>query len=128
MPIICSSFTLSVRVMVALRVCGLASVPICSSPCTMIHSVDSSRSALSAKLSLPLIVRLAKAGGLTSRITSLPLGISTLAPATGTFLSGQVARSDHFVAATADTLKSASAGTSIAGSNERYIFVMESTP
>ena len=43
-PLISSSLTLSVRVMVALRVWGLASVPISSSPCTMIHSVVSSRS------------------------------------------------------------------------------------
>jgi hypothetical protein len=57
MPITCSPFTLSVRVMVALRVWGLASVPISSSPCTMIHSVASSRSALSEKLSLPMMVR-----------------------------------------------------------------------
>ncbi len=62
-PLISSSLTLSVRVMVALCVWGLASVPISSSPCTMIHSVVSSRSLLSAKLSLPLIVKPCSAGG-----------------------------------------------------------------
>ena len=98
MPIISSSLTLLVRVMVALRVWGLASVPMASSPCSMIHSVVSSRSALLAKLSLPLIVRPPSAGGLTSRITSLPLAMVTLSPAAGTFRFGQVAGSDQRVA------------------------------
>ena len=71
MPPMSSSLTLLVRVMVALRVWGLASVPISSSPCNRIHSVVSSRSALFAKLSLPSIVRLPSAGGLTSRSTFL---------------------------------------------------------
>ena len=53
-----SSVTLLVKVIVALRVWGRASVPISSSPCNMIHSVVSSRSLLLAKLSLPSIVRL----------------------------------------------------------------------
>ena len=74
MPPMSSSLTLLVRVMVALRVWGLASVPISSSPCNMIHSVVSSRSALLAKLSLPSIVRLPSAGGLTSRSTFLSRG------------------------------------------------------
>ena len=38
-------------------------VPISNSPCTMIHSVVSSRSLSSAKLSLPLIVKPCSAGG-----------------------------------------------------------------
>jgi hypothetical protein len=76
---------------VALRVWGLASVPISSSPCNMIHSVVSSRSALLAKLSLPSIVRLPSAGGLTSRSTYLSFAMVTLSPAAGTFRSGQVA-------------------------------------
>ena len=83
-PPISSSLTLLVRVMVALRVWGLASVPISSSPCNMIHSVVSSRSLLLAKLSLPSIVRLPSAGGLTSRTTSLPFSMVTVSPATGT--------------------------------------------
>jgi hypothetical protein len=95
MPIISSSFTVSVRVMVALRVCGLASVPIASSPWIMIHSVVSVRSALSAKVSLPLIVTPPSAGGVTSRITLLPASMTTLSPAAGTFLLGHVAGSDH---------------------------------
>ena len=98
MPIISSPFTLSVRVMVALCVKGLASVPISSSPCTMIHSVVSSRSFVSENASLPITVMPPSGGGLTSRMTDLPSGMVTLAPATGTFLSGQVARSDHRVA------------------------------
>ncbi len=76
-------------------------------------------SALSPKVSLPLMVMPLSAGGLTSRITSLPLAISTLSPAAGTFLLGQVAASDQRVAfagaaawTTADTLPSSSAGTS----------------
>jgi hypothetical protein len=55
MPPMSSPLMLLVRVMVAFRVWGLASVPISSSPCNRIHSVVSSRSALSAKLSLPSI-------------------------------------------------------------------------
>ena len=94
-PMMFSPLTLSVRVMVALRVCGMASVPMASSPWTMIHSVVSSRSALSAKLSLPLMVTPLSGGGLISSSTSLPAAISTLSPATGTLLSGQVAGSDH---------------------------------
>ena len=96
-PPISSSLTLLVKVIVALRVWGLASVPISSSPCNMIHSVVSSRSLLFAKLSLPSIVRLPSAGGLTSRTTSLPFAMVTLSPAAGTLLSGQVAGSDQFV-------------------------------
>ena len=82
-PPISSSLTLLVRVMVALRVWGLASVPISSSPCNMIHSVMSSRSALFAKLSLPSIVRPPSAGGLTSRTTSLPAGNGDLVACAG---------------------------------------------
>jgi hypothetical protein len=84
--------------MVALRVWGLASVPISSSPCKRIHSVVSSRSALSAKLSLPSIVRLASTGGLTSRSTLLSRAMVTLSPATGTLRFGQVSGLDQFVA------------------------------
>ena len=90
-----SSLTLSVRVMVAWRVCGLASVPISNSPCTMIHSVVSSRSLLSAKLSLPLIVKPCNSGGVTSRTTFMSLPMVTRASLPGTFLSGQVAGSDQ---------------------------------
>src|SRR6478735_8327390 len=134
MPIICSFLTLSVRVMVALCANGLASVPTSSSPCTMTHSVVSSRSDLSAKVSLPLMVRPPNAGGLTSRITSLPLAISTFSPATGTFLLGQVARSDQRVAlagcaaSTAATLPRSSAGTSNARKNGRICCLMSPTP
>ncbi|MDG2174664.1 MAG: hypothetical protein P8M72_00790 [Gammaproteobacteria bacterium] len=46
---------------------------------------------------MPLMVKPPNAGGLTSRITSLPLGISTLSPAAGTLFSGQVAGSDQRV-------------------------------
>jgi hypothetical protein len=46
------------------------------------------------------MVRPLKEGGLTSRITSLPPAISTVSPATGIFLLGQLAGSDHFVALT----------------------------
>src|SRR6478609_9142727 len=100
----------------------------------MIHSVFSSRSDLSAKLSLPLMVRPPSAGGLTSRITFLPVAISTFSPATGTFLFGQVARSDHFVAlasaawTTAHKLPSRTAGTSGKRRNERIFLLMTSTP
>src|SRR4029434_7530787 len=90
-PVMSSSLTLLVRVIVALRVWGLASVPTSSSPCNMIHSVVSSRSALLAKLSLPSIVRLPSAGGLTSRSTFLSFAMVTLSPAAATFRSGQVA-------------------------------------
>ena len=87
MPTMMSSpLTLSVRVMVALRVWGLASVPMANSPCSMIHSVVSSRSALLAKLSLPSMVRPPRAGGLTSSTTSLSLPMMTLSPAAGTLL------------------------------------------
>src|SRR5688572_10270230 len=135
-----SPFTLSVKVMVALRAWGLASVPICNSPCNMIHSVVSARSDLSAKVSLPLIVTPFRAGGLTSRITSLPLAISTLSPAAGTLLFGQVAGSDQFVALTDCALPSwvastaiapttRKAGTSDIGGYERFfLLLMTSTP
>jgi hypothetical protein len=92
-----SSLTLLMKVIVALRVWGLASVPISSSPCTMIHSVVSSRSAVLANASLPSMLNPASAGGLTSRTTSLPLSMVTLSPATGTLRSGQVAGLDQFV-------------------------------
>ena len=121
----------------ALRVWGLASVPMASSPCSMIHSVVSSRSALSAKVSLPSIVRPPSAGGLTSRITSLSLAMVTLSPATGTLLLGQVAGSDHFVAlagapafwawTTANTPPSRTAGTSDTRRTERFFLLMTST-
>src|SRR6516225_5851556 len=94
-PLISSSLILSMRVIVALRVWGLASVPISSSPCTITHSVDSSRSLLSAKLSLPLIVKLRSGGGETSRTTFISFSMVTTASLVGTFLSGQVAGSDQ---------------------------------
>ena len=93
--------TLSVRVMLALRVWGLASVPISSSPYTMIDSVVSSMSALSEKLSLPWIRKPPSDGGLTSRSTSLPLSMVTVSPARGTFPSGQVAGLDQSSGSTA---------------------------
>jgi len=96
MPAITSSFlTVLVRVIVALCVWGLASLPIASSPCNMIHSVVSSRSASFEKLSLPSIDSPSSAGGLTSRITSLSRPIVGLSPATGTLWFGQVAGSDQ---------------------------------
>src|ERR1044071_1104881 len=98
MPAITSSpLTLSVRVMVALWVWGLAWVPMANSPWSTIHSVVSSRSVLSEKLSLPSMERPLSAGGLTSSTTSLSLPMMTLSPATGTLLFGQVAGSDQFV-------------------------------
>jgi hypothetical protein len=53
MPLMFSSGTLSVSVIVALAVCGRACVPISSSPRSTIHSVVSSRSRSFEKLSLP---------------------------------------------------------------------------
>ena len=98
MPAMTSSFgTLLVKVMVALRVWGLASLPMASSPCSMIHSVVSSRSALFANVSLPSMDRPPSAGGLTSRTTFLSLPMVTLSPATGTLRFGQVSGSDQFV-------------------------------
>src|SRR6187399_3486970 len=100
----------------------------------MTHSVVSSTSALLGKLSLPLTVTPPSAGVLTSRITDLPLAISTFSPAAGTFLFGQVAGSDHFVAlasaawTTENTLPSRTAGTSENNSNERLFLLMTSTP
>ena len=85
----------------------------------MIHSVVSSRSRLSAKLSLPSIVRPRSAGGLTSRITSLPLAIVTSSPAAGTLSLGQVAGSDQFVALTDCALPSWVASTAIALTDEK---------
>ena len=41
------------------------------------------------------MVKPPSAGGLTSRITSLSLAMTTLSPAAGTLLSGQVAGSDQ---------------------------------
>src|SRR5688572_12101879 len=139
MPAMMSSpFTLSVRVMVALRVWGLASVPMASSPCSMIHSVVSSTSALSAKESLPSIVTPPSAGVLTSRITLLSLAMATLSPAAGTLLLGQVAGSDHLVSlagapafwawTTANTPPSRTAGTSDARKTERDRAPMAITP
>ena len=63
----------------------------------MIHSVVSSRSASSEKLSLPSIDRPSSGGGLTSSTTSLSLLIVGLSPATGTLWFGQVAGSDQRV-------------------------------
>ena len=98
---------------------GAFSVPISNSPCNMIHSVVSSRSALLAKLSLPSMVRPPRAGGLTSSTTSLSLPMMTLSPAAGTFLLGQVAGSDQFVALTDCVLTSWVARTAIALTTRR---------
>src|SRR6185369_569976 len=132
-----SSLKLSVRVMVAWCVWGLASVPISNSPCSMIHSVVSSRSLLSAKLSLPLIVKPWSAGGVTSRTTSMSLPIVTTASLPGTFLSGQVAASDQRFGLAVEGFccalravyppRTKTAGTSDTNRNERYLFVMGST-
>src|SRR5688500_3783024 len=136
MPTMTSSpLTLSVRVMVALRVWGLAAVPMANSPWSMIHSVVSSRSALLEKLSLPSMDRPPRAGGLTSSTTSLSLPMTTLSPAAGTFLFGQVAGSDQFVARTdcvltswvvrtAMALTTRRAGTSDKGRNERFFSLL----
>src|SRR5687768_12680398 len=133
-----SPFTLSVNVMAAVRAWGLASVPMASSPCSMIHSVVSSTSALSAKESLPSIVTPPSAGVLTSRITFLSLAMVTLSPAAGTLLLGQVAGSDHLVAlagapafwawTTANTPPSRTAGTSDARKTDRDRAPMAITP
>ena len=96
-PMTSSPLTVLVSVMVALCVWGLASLPMASSPCSMIHSVVSSRSALFENVSLPSIESPASAGGLTSRITSLSLPIVTLSPAAGTLRFGQVSGFDQFV-------------------------------
>jgi hypothetical protein len=61
----------------------------------MIHSVVSSRSALSAKVSLPSMDRPPSAGGLTSSTTFLSLPMTTFSPAAGTLRFGQVAGSDQ---------------------------------
>src|SRR6185503_13251247 len=131
MPAMTSSpVTLLVRVMVALRVWGLASLPMASSPCSMIHSVVSSRSVSLAKVSLPSIDNPPSAGGLTSRITSLSLPIVTLSPAIGTLRFGQVLGSDQFVGAACAIAHtpSRSAGTTDTRRNERLLLVMTSTP
>src|SRR5690606_21763131 len=104
------------------------------SPCSIIHSVVSSTSALLAKVSLPSIERPPSAGGLTSSITCLSFGMTTFSPAAGTFLLGQVAGSDHFEAgasaawATANTLPSRTAGSSEESTNERFFLRMTSVP
>ncbi len=103
-PLISSSLTLFVKVIVALRVWGDFSVPISNSPCNMIHSVVSSTSLLFAKLSLPLIVKPRSGGVLTSRTTSMPWLMVTRAPSAGTFLSAQVAESDQRPPLTAEEL------------------------
>ncbi len=103
MPAITSSpATVLVSVMMALRVWGLASLPMASSPCNMIHSVVSSRSALSAKLSVPSMERPPSAGGLTSSTTCRSLPMVTLSPATGTLRFGQLAGSDQLVGLAAE--------------------------
>src|SRR5690606_38254963 len=87
--------TLSVSVIVALRVCGRSSLPIASSPWSMIHSVISSRAASFENVSLPSMDRPPSAGGLTSRMTFLSFAMTTLSPAAGTLPFGQVAGSDQ---------------------------------
>src|SRR3984885_12346987 len=131
--------TFSVRVMVALRVCGLASVPISSSPYTLIDSVVSSMSALSEKLSLPSIRKPPSDGGLTSRSPSLPFSMVTVSPAPGTFPPGQVPGLDQrsclpacapcssTAATTPNALTSENAATSNAKRNERYCLLMSSS-
>src|SRR5690606_8123944 len=114
-----------------------ASVPIASSPCSMIHSVVSSRSALLAKVSLPSIDRPPRAGGLTSSTTDLSFAMTTFSPAAGTLRFGQVAGSDQRLAAAdpgcaastaAEKLTRETAGTSNDKSNGRNGFLMASTP
>src|SRR5687767_15473510 len=106
-----------------------------SSPCSMIHSVVSSRSALFEKVSLPSMDRPPSAGGLTSSTTFLSLPMMTLSPAAGTFLFGQVAGSDQFVALTdcvltswvartAMALTTRRAATSDVGRNERFFSLL----
>src|SRR5262245_11606765 len=140
MPPMSSPLMLLVRVMVALRVWGFAAVPMANSPWSMIHSVVSSRSALLEKLSLPSMERPPRAGGLMSSTTCLSLPMTTLSPAAGTFLFGQVAGTDQFVALTDCALTSwvartamaqttRRAGTSDIGRNERFFsLLMTSTP
>src|SRR5262249_18839947 len=62
------------------------------------------RSLLSAKLSLPLIVKPFSGCGLTSRTTFMPLSMVTTASLPGTFLSDQVAASDQRPPLTAEEL------------------------
>src|SRR5690606_18048309 len=137
MPAMTSSpFTLSVKVMVALRVWGLASLPIESSPCSMIHSVVSSRSASFEKLSLPSMESPPSAGGLTSSTTCLSFAMTTFSPATGTLAFGHVAGSDQsdwpadcaLPSWAAHTLTTRNAGRSEARKKERCRALMESTP
>ena len=96
-PLISSSLTLSVRVIVALRVWGPGFGADFQFPtCTMTHSVDSSRSLLTAKLSLPLIVKLRSGGGGDVDNDVHPsFSMLTAASLVGTFLSGQAAGSDQ---------------------------------
>src|SRR4029450_13784910 len=87
----------------------------------------------------PSTVRPPSAGGLTSRRTSLPVGMVTLSPAAGTLRSGQVAASDQRVCltagdfpswacTTATTLASRNAGRSDARRNERRGLLTALTP
>src|ERR1700733_2430305 len=105
----------------------------------MTHSVVSSTSALSEKLSLPLTVKPCSGGELTSRTTSLPLSMVTSSPARGTFWSGQVAGLDQsscliagdlpsWACATAHTLPRRTNGSSDTTRNERFFLLMTSTP
>src|SRR5690606_31168534 len=73
----------------------LASVPISSSPVSVIHSVVSVRSESFEKLSLPSTLTPLKSGGLTSRTTSKPAPTVTMSPACGTSPPDQVDESDH---------------------------------
>src|SRR5690606_27444130 len=108
--------------------------PICSSPCSMIHSVVSSRSALLAKVSLPSMERPPRAGGLTSSTTDLSLAMTTFSPAAGTLRFGQVAGSDQREAdaswawAPADTPAIRKLESTDKTSNERDSLCMQSTP
>src|ERR1700753_2105881 len=105
----------------------------------MTHSVLSSTSALSEKLSLPLTVKPCSGCELTSRTTSLPLSMVTSSPARGTCPLGQVAGSDQraclipgdvpsAACATANTPPRRTAGKSETTRNERFFLLMTSTP
>src|SRR5690606_29735207 len=132
MPAIRSSFgLLSVRVMVAFAVWGLASVPISSSPVSVIHSVVSVRSESFEKLSLPSTLTPLKSGGLTSRTTSKPAPIVTMSPACGTFPPDQMDESDHRPSLTAScawVLKVKKAAASSERSNQRWRKRMKLSP
>ena len=100
-PLISSSLTLSVRVIVALRVWGhWLRCRISSSPCTMIHSVVSLQIFFicEAQFAFDWVVKLRSGIGLTSRTTFMSFPMVTAASLPGTFLSGHAAASDQRLA------------------------------